>query len=126
MFGVHYYTGLEDGSSLSLSRGISCVNPGDENAVLFLLELLNDYSAIVFQRLFSSSCETVLRSVQYGCFEGSEVYFDKNCFLAPVTKAVFRQRVKLISESIWLLPILLYQRIDNCLTEVQEEYEYVK
>lgn len=126
-------TSLEGGSGLSQSRGIRCVNPGDENAVTVLLESLENYSAIVFHGLFYPWCETVLRSVPEQVkvawmFWGGEVYFDKDCFLAPVTKAVyiFRQRVKFKSERTWHLPIHLYQRIDFCLTGVQEEFEYVK
>ena len=101
--------------------------------MLVLLESLKDFSAIVFHGLFYPWCETVLNSIPEQVkvawmFWGGEVYFDKNSFLAPVTKAIYnlRQRIKFKSESFWHLPMHLYQRIDYCLTGVREEYEYVK
>lgn len=116
----------------SLDR-VRIINPNDHVIMSALLDSMSCYSGIVLHGLFNPWCEVVLDRIPKHVkvawmFWGGEVYYDKNRFLAPVTKVIydFRRRVKNKRESVWHLPIHLYQRIDYCLTGVQEEFEYVK
>lgn len=115
------------------------VNPYKKEELKALFSSLNKYSAVILHGLFCPWCETVLRSVPNNLkvawvFWGGEVYGRKDLrysFLAPRTKAVclakdFKDKLVGKRKGQFELPKELFQRIDYCLTDMQEEYEFAK
>lgn len=113
------------------------VNPYHKEEMDRLLASLENYSAIILHGLFYPWCETVLRSVPKNLkvawvFWGGEVYGRKDLrysFLAPLTKAVclakdFKDKIAGKRNGQYELPKELFQRIDYCLTDMQEEFEF--
>lgn len=106
-----------------------------------LLNSLDKYSGVIFHGMHwghwqKPILERVQKDVKVAwMFFGAEIYGRHDIsdnFLAPITSLVnnFRRRVKRIGDTSkdysWELPIELYQRIDVCLTDEKEEYEYAK
>lgn len=105
-----------------------------------LISSFGDYSALVIHGLFHPWCEFVLRHVPEKVkiawvFWGGEVYSRKDLrasFLSSRSKRLLRlhqwmQRLK-HKKPIphFELPKELFQRIDYCLTDIHEDYEFVK
>lgn len=105
-----------------------------------LMSSLNNYSAVVLHGLFQPWCETVLRNVPSNVkvawvFWGGEIYGRKDLrerFLSKRSKWLLRiQKVKQGIKNrkkteCYELPFELYHRIDYCLTDVHEDFEFVK
>ena len=105
-----------------------------------LLSLLHKYSAIVLHGLFFPWCEAILRHVPEQVkvawvFWGGEVYSRKDLrasFLSKRSKRLLRlhqlmqglKHKKPVPH--FELPKELFQRIDYCLTDIHEDYEFVK
>lgn len=104
-----------------------------------LLNRLGEYTGVVFHGMFWPEWQVpILQHIPSHVkvawmFWGGEVYFRsdiKDTKFAPITKIVLQTRsltrpekkVGLPSD----LPYEVYQRIDYCLTDEQEEYEYAK
>ena len=115
------------------------VNPNDVEDIARLVGSLGHYSAVVLHGLFFPWCETVLRNVPNDVkvawvFWGGEIYGRKDLkttFLAPKTKFVFHVREmknilqrKQRVEAAYELPKELFQRINYCLTDIEEEYDF--
>lgn len=101
-----------------------------------LLSTLGNYSGIILHGLFWRFDEDILRAVPDNVkvawmFWGGEIYsrtelFDS--FLAPITRLLYRlhnKKKRKVVDS-WQLPIDLYNKIDYCLTSIDEEYVYAK
>lgn len=105
-----------------------------------LLASLTNYSAVVLHGLFQPWCETVLRNVPSNVkvawvFWGGEIYGRKDLrerFLSKRSKWLLRiQKVKRgikqrKKTDCYELPYELFHRIDYCLTDVHEDFEFVK
>ena len=115
------------------------VNPYKKSELSSLISSLGKYSAIVLHGLFYPWCETVLRNVPEKVkvawvFWGGEIYGRKDLrysFLAPRTKVVclakdFKDNLTGKRRNQFELSKELFQRIDYCLTDMQEEYEFAK
>lgn len=115
------------------------VNPNDVEDMACLVGSLGHYSAVVLHGLFFPWCETVLRNVPNDVkvawvFWGGEIYGRKDLkdsFLSKRTKLLFgihqlKKRIegKEGNES-FELPLELYNRIDYCLTDIHEDFEFV-
>lgn len=106
----------------------------------FLDNNLSKYSAIILHGMHWGGWQKeILKRVPANVkvawmFWGGEIYGRHDIgehFLAPITSMVCRIRAmhKSVDEKkdySWELPIELYQRIDVCLTDEKEEYEYAK
>lgn len=105
-----------------------------------LLDRLGDYVSIVIHGMHWGTWQSlVLQSVPKNVkvvwvFWGGEIYGRSDCTLsrfAPITDLVVRireviKRKKKRKDTSWELPFALYQRVDYCLTDEPEEFEYVK
>lgn len=106
-----------------------------------LLTHLGDYTGIILHSAHYYWAEDVLRAVPdyvkvAWMFWGGEIYGRHDIgehFLAPITSLISRIHTmhKIVEEKkkkdySWELPIELYQRVDVCLTDEKEEYEYSK
>lgn len=101
-----------------------------------LVTTLSDYSAIVLHGLFSPWDEVLLKAVPDNVkvawmFWGGEMYGRKNIcssFFASHTKLLSWLHIikKKKSHAMYELPIELYQRIDYCLTDMEEEFIFAK
>lgn len=101
-----------------------------------LLNRLDQYTGIILHGLFWGQWQTpilvrVPKNVKVAwMFWGGEIYSraeQYDLFLAPITKALnnIHKRYKHIKEDTsWEIPLSLYKRIDYCLTDMHEEYEY--
>ena len=101
-----------------------------------LLDRLDQYTGIILHGLFWGKwqqpiLERVPKSVKVGwMFWGGEIYSraeQYDLFLAPITKALndIHKCFKHIKENTSSeIPLSLFKRIDYCLTDMQEEYEY--
>ena len=103
-----------------------------------LLSRLGQYSGIILHGLFwgrwqQPILENVPKNVKVAwMFWGGEIYsradqYDE--FLAPITKTLndIHKRYKKIKEDTSAeIPLSLFKRIDFCLTDMHEEYEYAK
>lgn len=115
------------------------VNPYKKSELSSLIGSLNKYSAIVLHGLFYPWCETVLRNVPEKvkvawAFWGGEIYGRKDLkdsFLSKRSKMLFgiHQLKKGIEgkegRENYELPLELFNRIDYCLTDIHEDYEFV-
>lgn len=119
---------------------VTVVNPCQSEPMNRLVGSLNNYSAIVLHGLFFPWCETILRHVPdtvkvAWVFWGGEIYGRKDLrasFLSKRSKWLLRVRdLKRVlkkqgrTES-YELPLELFNRIDYCLTDVHEDFEFVK
>lgn len=104
-----------------------------------LLKRLGEYTGVVFHGMFWSDWQVpILKHIPSHVkvawvFWGGEVYFRsdiKDTRYAPITKFVLRTRSLARPEKkvgfSYDLPYEVYQRIDYCLTDEYEEYEYAK
>lgn len=101
-----------------------------------LLQSINTYQAIVLHGLFWPWVEDVLKATPSTVriawvFWGGEIYSrtDLNdVFLAQLTKIANKlHRLKnSTNNATWELPISLFQKIDFCLTNIEEEYSFAK
>lgn len=103
-----------------------------------LINRLDQYTGIIFHGMFWGRWQTpILQKVPKNvkvawAFWGGEIYSraeQYDLFLAPITKALnnIHKRYKHIKEDTSTeIPISLFKRIDYCLTDMQEEYEYAK
>lgn len=102
-----------------------------------LLLHLEDYTGIVLHGLFGRFNEDVLRVVPNNVkvawmFWGGEIYSRSelyDAFLAPITRTLCHLHSwskKSTTHTSYQLPLELYQRIDCCLTSIDEEYVYAK
>lgn len=101
-----------------------------------LLSHLSDYTGIVLHGLFWRFDEDILRAVPNHVkvawmFWGGEIYSRSDLeftLLAPLTRffEYCHCKVKKIKHTTWELPIELFQRIDYCLTGIDEEFVYAK
>ena len=103
-----------------------------------LLDRLDQYTGIVLHGLFwakwqKAVLERVPENVKVAwMFWGGEIYSRHevdDLFLAPITRKVstIRRFVKRIKpNTYWEVPLSLYGKIDYCLTDMREEYEYAK
>jgi len=115
------------------------VNPKDAEDMERLMGSLDHYSAVVLHGLFFPWCETVLRNVPSHVkvawvFWGGEIYGRndlKDLFLSKRSKLLLRVRQlkKRIEgkggEENYELPLELFNRIDYCLTDIHEDFEFV-
>lgn len=118
---------------------VRIVNPEHEDEMVSLVDSLSSYSAIIFHGLFEPWCEAVLQrapesiKIAWVCW-GGEIYGRRdlvNSYLAPRSRAIggIRNTLKGIRgkrETHYEIPKNLYQRIDYCLTDMEEEYAFVK
>ena len=122
-----------------LFSGVKFIDPNKEEELSLLLDSLSEYSSIVFHGLFEPWCEVVLRSVpdrvKVGwVFWGGEIYGRKDLtdkFIAPRSRFVYKIRhllnlVRGKQESHYEVPKNIYQRVDYCMTDMKEEYEFAK
>ena len=115
------------------------VNPNDVEDMACLVGSLGHYSAVVLHGLFFPWCETVLRNVPNDVkvawvFWGGEIYGRKDLkksFLSKRSKLIFgihqlKKRIegKEGGEN-YELPLELFNRIDYCLTDIHEDFEFV-
>ena len=104
-----------------------------------LLSSLVHYSAVVLHGLFQPWCETILRNVPENVkvawvFWGGEIYGRQDLresFLSKRSKMLLRlHEFKLVMDKKkdfhYELPKELFQRIDYCLTDVHEDFDFVK
>lgn len=105
-----------------------------------LLASLDHYSTVVLHGLFQPWCEAVLRNVPQDVkiawvFWGGEIFGRKDLretFLSKRSKWLLHiQNVKRILKkkkgtNRYELPLELFHRIDYCLTDIHEDYEFVK
>jgi len=102
------------------------------------LNRLDQYTGIFFHGLYWGSwqkrvLERIPDNVKIAWyFWGGEIYSRhelETAFLAPLTMALYKTR-KLFkrnkSDTHWELPLPLFNKVDYCLTSMQEEYEYAK
>lgn len=115
------------------------VNPNDAEDMARLMSLLVHYAAVVLHGLFFPWCETVLRNVPDNVkvawvFWGGEIYGRKDLkdsFLSKRSKMLFGiyQLKKKIEgkegRENYELPLELFNRIDYCLTDIHEDFEFV-
>lgn len=101
---------------------------------------LSVYKAIIFHGLFEPWCTELIVSAPHNLkiawvFWGGEVYGRQDIadsFLAKKTyKAVFWHRVKRFlgyrpKRTSYEVPLSCYRRIDYCLTDVDEDFEYIQ
>lgn len=105
-----------------------------------LLNHLGDYTGIILHGMHWGGWQRyIMQSVPKHVkiawvFWGGEIYGRSDCTLsryAPITNFAVRIREimngkKKCVNTYWELPLELYQRIDYCLTDELEEYEYVR
>ncbi|MBO4264075.1 MAG: hypothetical protein J5871_05290 [Bacteroidales bacterium] len=104
-----------------------------------LLQRLGSYKAIVFHGLFNPWCEQVLEAVPSHVkiawvFWNGEIYSRPGIcakMLAPGTRLLYRCRKLLknlrgTAPEDYFVPLHYFRRIGLCLTDVQEEYQFVK
>lgn len=104
-----------------------------------LLKALSGYSAVVLHGLFEPWCETVLRNVPDNVkvawvFWGGEIYGRndlRDVFLSKRSKLLLglhemKRRKNNNGFGHYEFPMVLFQRIDYCLTDVHEDFEFVK
>lgn len=103
-----------------------------------LINRLDQYTGIIFHGMFWGRWQTpILQKVPKNvkvawAFWGGEIYSraeQYDLFLAPITKALnnIHKRYKHIKEDTSTeIPLSLFKRIDFCLTDEKEEYEYAK
>ncbi|MBP5798243.1 MAG: hypothetical protein J6W26_08265 [Bacteroidales bacterium] len=119
---------------------VKVIDPSQSDRMTLLFDSLADYSAIVLHGLFFPWCEAILRHVPEQVkvawvFWGGEVYSRKDLrasFLSKRSKRLLRlhqlmqglKHKKPVPH--FELPKELFQRIDYCLTDIHEDYEFVK
>lgn len=122
------------------TKNVRIINPYQKDSMGNLVRSLSNYSAIIMHGLFSSWCEVVLRNVPENVkvgwvFWGGEIYGRKDLkktFLSKRSKRLlWLHDIKLGKkdegkDDHYELPKELFQRIDYCLTDIPEEYEFVK
>ena len=101
-----------------------------------VIKKLYNYSSILFHGIFNSWCEELIKNAPISIkiawmVWGGEIYGRKDLidsFLAPRTKIISHLRRILKHNNVYSyeLPITLYRRIDYCLTNMNEEYSYVR
>ena len=127
---------------VELRNKVQVMSPHSEEFAAFLDENLSKYSAIILHGMHWGMWQKmILQKVPANVkvawmFWGGEIYGRHDIgerFLAPITSVVCRIRSlhksvegKKKEDYTWELPIELYQRIDVCLTDEKEEYEYAK
>ena len=133
-------TSLVVSESFPKESSVKVVDPGNEEAMAGFLGSLDSYSAVILHGLFEPWCETVLRHVPphvkvAWAFWGGEIYGRSDlskAFLSKRSKRLLRLRqLKLRlknkkQEKHFELPVELFKRIDYCLTDIHEDYEFVK
>lgn len=116
------------------------VNPYEKGEMASLIASLKNYSAIILHGLFYPWCETILRTVPENVkvawvFWGGEIYGRKDLrdrFLSKRSKWLLRIRElncrlkKQKRAGSYELPLELFNRIDYCLTDVHEDFEFAK
>lgn len=129
-------------SLVELQNEVRVMSPYGAEFAAFLDESLSKYSAIILHGMHWGMWQKIiLQKVSANVkvawmFWGGEIYGRHDIgehFLAPITSMVCRIRAmhksfegKKKNDIAWELPIELYQRIDVCLTDEKEEYEYAK
>ena len=127
---------------VELRNEVRVMSPYSEEFAIFLEENLSKYSAILLHGMHWGMWQKViLQKVPVNVkvawmFWGGEIYGRHDIgdhFLAPITSFICRIRAMLKSvkgkkkdDIAWELPFDLYKRIDICLTDEKEEYEYAK
>lgn len=115
------------------------MNPYHKGSMQKLIGSLHNYSAIVLHGLFYPWCEVVLRYVPDGVkvawvFWGGEVYgrkeFGKTFLSKQSRKILWFRNVKLFLKkkkgtAQYEIPRELFRRIDYCLTDIHEDFEFV-
>ena len=101
-----------------------------------LLNRLDQYTGIIFHGLFWGGWQTPIlqktpKNVKVAwMFWGGEIYSrtdQYDVFLAPITKAlndIHKRHKKIKEDTSSEIPLSLFRRIDFCLTDEKEEYEY--
>ena len=116
------------------------VSPYEKGEMASLIASLKNYSAIIFHGLFFPWCETVLRNAPdhvkiAWVFWGGEIYGRKDLcdsFLSKRSKWLLcirdlkRGLRKQKRAGSYELPLELFNRIDYCLTDVHEDFEFAK
>lgn len=132
-------TSLDRTEYFENTKGVKVVNPCQKDLMNDLIHSLGNYSAVVLHGLFFPWCETVLRNVPESVkvawvFWGGEIYGRKDLrvsFLSNRSKALFflHEIKKKINRKgrigQYELPLGLFNRIDYCLTDIHEDYEFV-
>lgn len=102
-----------------------------------LLNRLGEYTGIIFHGMFWGGWQTpILQKVPKNVkvawvFWGGEIYSRSDqydVFLAPITKLlndVHKRYKKIKEDTSSEIPFLLFKRIDYCLTDEKEEFEYI-
>ena len=125
---------------INRAKGIKIVNPNNKELMSNLVNSLGFYSAIVLHGLFYPWCETILRGVPdyvkvAWVFWGGEIYGRKDMggvFLSNRSKCLllFHQLSRMLKNKKpsehFELSRVLFQRIDYCLTDIHEDFEFVK
>ena len=122
-----------------LYQNVRIVNPHVKEEMDSLLKSLSDYSAIILHGAFEPWCEVILRNVPESVkvawvFWGGEIYGRQeltNAFLAPRSKMVLwirnvLQGIRKKRVKHYEIPKSLYKRVNYCLTDMEEEYEFAK
>ena len=119
---------------------VTLINPYQSESMKKIIDSLHSYSAVVLHGLFYPWCETVLRNVPTDTkvawvFWGGEIYGRKDLrerFLSKRSKWLLRIRElkrgleKQKRADSYEFPLELFNRIDFCLTDVHEDFEFVK
>lgn len=102
-----------------------------------LLSNLGNYSGIILHGIFWKYCEDIIIATPQNVkiawyFWGGELYSRPDVlgqFLAPLTKFLYKLHVlrkRKFSSVVWRLPLNLFQRIDYCLSDEEEEFFFAK
>lgn len=132
-------TSLDRTEYFENTKGVKVVNPCQKDSMNDLIHSLGNYSAVVLHGLFFPWCETVLRNVPESVkvawvFWGGEIYGRKDLrvsFLSNRSKALFflheiKKKVKRKGRlGQYELPMELFNKIDYCLTDIHEDFEFV-
>lgn len=115
------------------------VNPYEKGEMASLIASLKNYSGIILHGLFYQWCEMILKNVPDNVkvawvFWGGEIYGRKDLkksFLSRRSRLLFgiHQLKKGIEGKEWgdnyELPLELFNRIDYCLTDIHEDFDFV-
>ena len=128
--------GIRDFTALP---NVRYVNPESQEDMSLLLDSLSDFSAIILHGAFEPWCEIVLTTVPDSVkvawvFWGGEIYGRHELaysYLGPWTKRIYQTRnaVKGVSGrsvDFYEIPKHLYQRVNYCLTDMEEEYRFAQ
>lgn len=117
------------------NKAITVINPSKESDLKRLLSLVSNYSTVVFHGFYHAWQAWLLNrwpehvKIAWVCW-GGEIYGQPEIvytFLRPISKFAYwmytKQRPK---TNTGLFPRKLIEKADYCLTNMVEEYEYVK